>query len=181
MNGSWSHYPRGRAGGWAWPATGVISIFRQSIMRGRPVIPRLYWVMKILCKIEMSFRQNKEASICSAELFWVLTAYSLCRFSKAGNKDRTLWPTERLTNFRLLKSWAGGMEVISFNYSVFVSYLTNVYGVGDWSDQIKKFQITLTRNSPVGRAGRLKARPRAAPTSFKYGANTSSVRGGHGD
>ena len=46
------------------------------------------------------------------------------------------------------------MEIISFNYSVFVSYLTNVYGVGDWSDQIKKFQITLTRNSPVGRAGR---------------------------
>ena len=54
------------------------------------------------------------------------------------------------------------MEVISFNYSVFVSYLTNVYGVGDWSDQIKKFQITLTRNSPVGRAGRPQALPRAA-------------------
>ena len=79
-------------------------------------------------------------------------SYSLCRFSKAGNTAEiwTLWPSERLTNSRLLKSWAGGMEVISFNYSVFVSYLTNVYGVGDWSDQIKKFQITLTRKSPVG-------------------------------
>ena len=79
-------------------------------------------------------------------------SYSLCRFSKAGNTAEiwTLWPSERLTNSRLLKSWEGGMEVISFNYSVFVSNLTNVYGVGDWSDQIKKFQITLTRKSPVG-------------------------------
>ena len=108
--------------------------------------------MKILCKTEMSFRQNKEASICSVELLWQLFIMQIfkSREYRIQRKIWTLWPCERLTNSRLLKSWAGGMEVISFNYSVFVSYLTNVYGVGDWSDQIKKFQITLTRKSPVG-------------------------------
>ena len=135
--------------GLLWPATGVISIFRQSITLWYAGNSE-WW--KYFVKLKWVLDRTKRRA------FAVLSysdSYSLCRFSKAGNTEYSaryepLWPCERLTNSRLLKSWAGGMEVISFNYSVFVSYLTNVYGVGDWSDQIKKFQITLTRKSPVG-------------------------------
>ena len=38
-------------------------------MRGRAVIQAIL-SDEILCKIEMSFRQNKEATIRSVEIFW---------------------------------------------------------------------------------------------------------------
>ena len=149
MNGSLGHYPRGRAEGWAlpWPAT-VSSQYLDNPLHS-DLLPGNIERWKYFVKLKWVLDRTKRRA------FAVLSSsdsYSLCRFSKAGNTAEiwTLWPSERLTNSRLLKSWAGGMEVISFNYSVFVSYLTNVYGVGDWSDQIKKFQITLTRKSPVG-------------------------------
>ena len=57
-----------RERGMGLASPGVISIFRQSIMRGRAVIQAIL-SDEILCKIEMSFRQNKEATIRSVEIF----------------------------------------------------------------------------------------------------------------
>ena len=138
---------KGRGMGPALASHGVISIFRQSITLWYAGNSE-WWKYFVKLKWVLDRTKRRAFAVLSSS-----DSHSLCRFSKAGNTEysaRSLWPCERLTNSRLLKSWGGGTEVISFNYSVFVLNLTNVYGVGDWSDQIKKFQITLTRRSPVG-------------------------------